>query len=519
MQATDWQRAEQFPHPIARIDWRETHISLLILTGDWVYKIKKPMDFGFLDFSTLQQREHYCQEEVRLNRRTAPDLYDSVVPVHQDADGYNLCGRGELVDYAVRMRQFDPDALLQNRVDGLENPGLFFQTLGYDLAQFHETAAVCEADADFGSAQAVAAPVEDNFRQIRPLLRRRQDTTRLERVATWSQEQATQLADVFQQRKQQGRIKECHGDLHLANIALIDGKPVMFDCVEFNAAFRWIDVASDLAFLLMDLEINGYSRQANSLLNSYLEYSNDYGLLAVLQFYKVYRAMVRAKVALLRLQQANSNEQADLSREFGRYLKYANDAMESRSPYLAITCGVSGSGKSTLARELAARTGAVQLRSDVIRKQIAGLKPLQSSAELDPEDPEALYTNAYSEKTFTRLEQLAGQILQYGYPVIVDATFIKRRFRQPYRALAAKEGVDFYILYLSLPLDVLRERIAKRESAGQDASEAGIAIMERQLEQFEGFSGAERRCLREISGELKSGMMAELAKVVSGLDS
>ena len=138
---------------------------------------------------------------------------------------------------------------------------------------------------------------------------------------------------------------------------------------------------------------------------------------------------------------------------------------------------------------------------------------------LDPEDPEALYTNAYSEKTFTRLEQLAGQILQYGYPVIVDATFIKRRFRQPYRALAAKEGVDFYILYLSLPLDVLRERIAKRESAGQDASEAGIAIMERQLEQFEGFSGAERRCLREISGELKSGMMAELAKVVSGLDS
>ena len=497
----DWVSSIQFPHGTRDIQWRETHISQILLTGVWVYKIKKPVDFGFLDFSTLEKRKYYCEEELRLNQRCAPELYVSVEALCSDEGRYNFCGRGEVMDYAVKMKQFDPDSLLLIRIQDVPEQALFFQALGYSLAEFHASAAVSSDDQEFGRAESVRFPVEENFRQILPRLSEQKDVARLEKIQAWSLQQSEQLALVFEQRKQQGRVRECHGDLHLANIALIDDKPVMFDCIEFNERFRWIDVASDLAFLLMDLEFNGYSPQANRVLNSYLEYSGDYDLLRVLRYYKVYRALVRAKVAVLRMEQARGDEVATLLQQFRQHLDYAEAAFHSSERYLVITCGVSGSGKSSVARQLAARSGAIHLRSDVIRKQLAGLKPLESSAGLDPDNPDALYSQSYTVKTFELLEALTGAVLGMGYSVIVDATFLKRLARAPFLALAEKMGVSFHILYMDVPEAMLVARIRQRESRGQDASEAGVAVMKQQLLDWQEFANSEQNSVVRMTEE------------------
>ncbi|RLU01207.1 MAG: aminoglycoside phosphotransferase [Ketobacter sp.] len=498
----DWMSSIQFPHATHNIEWRETHISQILLTGEWVYKIKKPVDFGFLDFSTLAKRKHFCEEELRLNQRSAPELYVSVEALCRDDQGYNFCGRGEVIDYAVKMKQFDPESLLLNRMQEVSGRDGFFQTLGYTLAQFHSTAAVSGANEEFGNPESVRFPVEENFRQILPHLSVQTDKDRLEGITAWSQGQSEKLTPVFVTRKQQGMVRECHGDLHLANIALIHDKPVMFDCIEFNERFRWIDVASDLAFLLMDMEFHGYSLQANILLNSYLEYSGDYELLKVLTYYKVYRALVRAKVAVLRMEQAQGDEAEALLQQFRQHLSYAERSFQSSQKYLAITCGVSGSGKSTLARKLAAQSGAVHLRSDVIRKQIAGLKPLESSVDLDPDNPDALYSKAYTVKTFDHLQTLAETILSMGYPVIVDATFLKALARTPFQMLAEKLGVPFKILYMNVPEPTLVERILQRQSNSQDASEAGVEVMKQQLLDWEPFLEGEKHVVVRVGEDL-----------------
>jgi len=517
MQVADFTHPNQFPHPIDQIQWRETHISCLILTGSYVYKIKKPVNFGFLDFTDLAARKLYCEEEVRLNRRTAPQLYLGVEAVYQDDSGYNFCGRGNIADYAVKMQQFDPDALLANHMqDYLQDPH-FFQSLGYQLATFHETAQVATPDQAFGTASAVRFPVEENFRQIMPRLEAAADIARLQALKYWSQDQCNQLAAQFDQRKQDGWVRECHGDLHLANIALIEGVTVPFDCIEFNERFRWIDVASDLAFLLMDMAVSGYREQANQLLNSYLEYSGDYDLLSVLQFYVVYRAMVRAKVAVLRMEQESGAAAEQTLQQFRLYLDFAEAFIEPGSRYLALTCGVSGTGKSTLARQLAAATNAIQLRSDVIRKQLVGLKPRQSSAELDPDNPAALYARHYSAATFERLQRLADQILQYGYGVIVDATFLQVSARRPFLQLVQQRQLPFKILYLELPVDQLRNRIRQRQQDSQDASEADVSVMERQLQQFEAFTAEEQDAVIHMPGELGESVLGDVVSQLSKL--
>ncbi|MEE2732580.1 MAG: AAA family ATPase [Pseudomonadota bacterium] len=499
-----WISAMQFPHETSRVEWRETHISQILLTGEWVYKIKKPVNFGFLDFSTLAQRKHYCEEELRLNRRSAPHLYESVVPLFKDGEDYNFCGKGEVIDYAVKMKQFDPDALLLNSLPDLAENHDVFQVLAFDLAAFHDGAQRCADEQAHGDAESVLFPVEENFRQILPRLQNPEDMARLDRIQDWSQAQCKALRAVFTRRKQEGRIRECHGDLHLANIALIEKKPVLFDCIEFNARFRWIDVASDLAFLLMDLEIHGYPEQANWVLNCYLDYSADYELLSVLTFYQVYRAMVRAKVAVLRREQATPEEAEGLLQQFRRHLDYAETVIQPSNAYLAITCGVSGSGKSTLARRVAAQTGAIHLRSDVGRKQIAGLKPLQSSAAIDPDDPEALYAHSYTVRTFQRLQQLAQHSIGLHYPVIVDATFLKRVAREPFHQLAQSVNIPFHILFLDLPAALLRERLTLRQQKKNDPSEADVTVMERQLAEREGFTSQEEGWVIRVDDEIGS---------------
>lgn len=512
MRAEDLNRPDQFPHPTSTIHWRETHISLVILTGEWVYKIKKPVNFGFLDFSTVELRKLHCEEEIRLNRRTAPGLYISVEPLYCADGDYNFCGKGDVVDYAVKMRQFDPDALLQNCMPQVLMDDDFFQALGYALAGFHDEAAVCGEGSEFGNAESVLFPVQENFDQIIDGVSDEVDIKRLKTIEAWSLDQYKNIAEVFDQRKREGKIRECHGDLHLANIALVDGKPLMFDCIEFNERFRWIDVASDLAFLIMDMTVKGYGYQANVLLNSYLEYSLDYEALQVLDFYVVYRAMVRAKVSVLTMRQAAEADRLQLLTQFRAYMDYALSCMDAPHRYLAITCGVSGSGKSTLARKVAAHSGGIRLRSDVIRKHLAGLKPLQSSRSHDPDSANAIYSRSYSIKTFETLEALSRKVLNYGYPTLVDATFIKSHTRAPFFLLAKEEHVPFYVLFMDVPTEVLKRRILLREREGRDASEAGVAVMEQQLLHCDGFSAEEESCVIRCDDNVDSDSISELVK-------
>lgn len=471
---------------------RETHISWVLLCGDHAWKIKKPLDLGFLDFSTVERRHHFCEQELLLNRRFAPELYLAVVPVTEGEDGPQIGGDGPVIDHAVQMRRFDEAQLLDNIAarGGLDNHLL--RALARELARLHEALPTCHPPPEGeepGTPGALRAAVEENFRQVRAYPLTEADLRRLDAVEAWSRRRFDTLAPLLRQRVLDGRVIDGHGDAHLGNIALVDGEVRLFDCIEFNPGFRIMDSIAEAAFLTMDLEARGYSGESRRLLTDYLEYRGDYAGLAVLDLYRSYYAMVRAKVNLLRETPDHpALAGSDAFRAFRRYLALAHHYCREGEPFFAITHGVSGTGKSTIAGHLVAASGAVRIRSDVERKRLFGLAPEERSR---PEDGAALYSREMSRRTFDRLAALAGSIVTAGFPVIVDATFLHRAVRDQFRALAAGLGVPFVIIDCIAGADLLRERLLERERQGRDASEAGVAVMEKQLETDQPLAGEE----------------------------
>lgn len=491
-----------YPHCVSDLKLIETHISWVVLTGDFVYKFKKPVDLGFVDFSSLEKRHFFCQEELRLNSRLAADLYLGVVPLCSEHGKLRLGEGGEIVDYAVKMKQFSQESLLGSKAAQGDFDLKLAEQVAIKLAKFHTKLFTqpSEPDPSFGSFAAVSAAVLDNFSTVRPLISET-GAPRIDAIEAWSREALCRLEGVIEQRCQSGKIRECHGDLHLGNMALIDGTVTFFDCIEFNPAFRFVDVICELAFVLMDLESRGLFVEANHVLNTYLEYRDDYEGLALLNFYKVYFAMVRAKVALIQSQakgvpsETFGHDKMPLSQ---RYVGLAERYLKPPHRYCALMHGVSGSGKTTVARQISAKTGAIQVRSDVERKRIAGLLPNEKSIDTLAD---SIYTKAFSEKTFRRLEILSQTVLAAGYPVIVDATFLSRKSRAPFEALAAVCGLPCHILNTVANEVSLRKRLEKREKEGGDASEAGVKVMLAQCKNLEGFSESERERVITISSE------------------
>jgi uncharacterized protein len=499
------------PGPVDRVELMETHGAWVLLAGEFAYKIKKPVRFAFMDFSTLALRRQACVTEIRVNRRfqshdkPATQLYLGVLPIvgqpGQPRWGeLGTDGGGRAIEFAVKMRRFDE----ADRLDHLCQHGALtpehIAGLARRMALFQARAAVADARQPWGHPSAAMRWPRDNIQTLRAALTDPTDAARVRELSEWTEQRFSAIEPLLARRRQKDRVREGHGDLHLANLVLIDGEALPFDAIEFNDELRWIDVANDMAFAWMDLLNHGRPGLANVLLSAWLDDGGDVSAPTVWNFFASYRAGVRAKVAAIRLGQlggAGASPEADTSlAEARRYLALALDIAHPPVPRLIITHGLSGSGKTwASSRWMQAETSGrtIRLRSDVERKRLHGMSALASSSS-------GLNSGLYSAKahgdTYTSLLSRARGLLGDGWTVLVDAAFLRRAEREAFAALAQTSGCAFHILAPEAPVEVLRERITERQRRGADASEATLAVLEQQLGWQEPLTDDERaRCL------------------------
>lgn len=481
---------QRYPGEVARVELVETHISWVLLAGDFAYKIKKPVKLAFLDFSTLALRQQACQDELRLNRRLAPDIYLDVVSLNASPQGPQWGGTGEVLDFAVRMCRFDQTGRLdQVCVRGELRPA-HLSDLAQRLVAFHEAAAFAAPDTRFGEPDQVMAPMRDNFSDLAHMLTAPPDAnvlTRLAQLQTWTQAQFTRLAPLMQARKLGGWVRECHGDLHLANLVLINGAVRLFDCLEFNEDLRWIDVVSDIAFTYIDLLEHGQPGLANWLVDEVFSHSGDYQGALLLRFYAVYRCLVRAKVAAIRAKQLHANTSEVLAD-----ITLAERLAALHPVQLSITHGLSGCGKTYFTDQWLQTNGqtpTLRLRADVERKRLFKLGRLaQSNSGINA----GIYAPEVHAQVYAHLRELAASLLAAGWSVMVDATFLKRADRDVFRALAVEQNARFAILAPQASPEQLRARILARNAAGTDASEATLAVLAHQQHELESLTDDER---------------------------
>lgn len=493
------QQPEIYHHTVDNLTVLETHISWLVLTGPYAYKIKKPLNLGFLDFSTLDRRRHYCDEELRLNRRLAPEIYLEVVPITGSTARPRLGGFGTPLEYAVKMVQFPQQARLDYCLQRGELSPEGIGSLADKVVKFHQALISASQGSRYGTPETVLQPALENFEQLDDLLKEEADREQVAFLRQWTEAQWQSLQTEFTARKKAGFVRECHGDLHLGNIAWVEDKFIIFDCIEFNENLRWIDVINELAFLAMDLEDRSRPDLTWRALNAYLERSGDYPGLTVLRYYQVYRSLVRAKVTAIRLGQVRSAaERQTIQESYRGYLELALSYTRLPKTSLIITHGLSGSGKTTLSEPLIEQLGAIRLRSDIERKRLHGLKPQERPGQ---GVASGMYSAESSDRVYQHLQGLAQTIISAGYPAIIDAAFLKQAQRQAFQDLAKKLGVPFAILDFHCDPRQLQERIRARQRGNQDASDAGLAVLEHQQAIQEPLTNAdqERAILIETS--------------------
>ena len=468
----------------------ETHISYVILTGQHAFKIKKAVDLGFLDFTTLAARRLFCEQELRLNRRTAPSIYLDLVSITGTAGAPTIGGDGPVLEYAVKMREFPQDALLSRALARQALTPSDVDRLALSVAAFHTAAERALPASSFGTVCDVFQLARENFAEIMPLLDNSQDRADIESVRQWTEREYALRSPIFAARRRDGFVRECHGDLHTGNIALVHGEIIIFDCIEFSERMRWSDVLSDVAFLVMDLQERNRPDLAARFLNGYLESTGDYAGAQVLPFYLTYRAMVRAKVARLRADQTTDRValRAQIA-ECAGYLRVARGYARSTRAGVLITHGPSGSGKTTRSQGLLELTGGIRIRTDVERKRRWGLP---ADARTDSELNSRLYTAEETAQTYHQARTLARSIVSGGYVAIVDGTFLRRRHRDMFRDLATELAVPFVIVDFVAAPETQRQRVAARHERGQDASEANVMVLEHQQQTAEPLASDEQ---------------------------
>ncbi len=471
----DFLAGRAFAPPVERID---THAALVFLEGERAWKMKRAVAFSFLDFSTLGRRERALRDELRLNRRTAPMLYRAVRPVTRETDG-NLAvdGAGTPVEWLLEMRRFPGDALYSQLAGrgGLDRRRI--DELAEVIADFHEQA---ESRPEEGGWAGMREVVEGNALDLAKLAGDVLPAGAVAAVDRASRAQLHRHRDLLERRRQGGKVRHCHGDLHLRNIVLLDDRPVLFDCIEFNESFACIDVLYDLAFLVMDLVERGLERQARMLLQRYVERTGEDEGLALLPLFIGARAAIRAKVEgfAARMQQDAAERDAGL-RQAETYLALARRALSPPPARLVAVGGRSGTGKSSLAAALAPEIGplpgAVVVRSDVIRKRLFGRRPTERL-------PQEAYQSEVSDRVFAEVADKARRLLAAGHAVIADGVYGRPEQREAIAAVAAAAGVPFDGLWLTAPEAVLEARVEARRD---DASDADVKVvrMQRSIDQ------------------------------------
>jgi hypothetical protein len=485
------QRPESYTalHPVTGpVRCIETHISWVFLTGRYAYKVKKPLRLSFLDYSTQARRAELCHEELRLNRRHAPDLYVDVVPIAGTPGQPAVGGAGTAFEHALRMLQFDPSQELTHLLQsGDIEPGEI-RALGESIALTHQRADRAAPDDRYGTPATVHRITLDNFVEIARLLPGAEEAGHLSDMRSRIDAAFARVGALMSSRRERGFVRECHGDLHCGNVVRWQRRLVPFDGLEFDPALRFIDVVNDLAFLSMDLGAHARADLRRELLNAWTEASGDYAAVTLLPYYEGYRALVRAKVAALRGQQARGAAVADSTTLAHQYLAWERRQMQRASPSLVLMVGLSGSGKTWLATRLATACDAFHLRSDMERKRLAGLGPLDAS---DSPPDGGIYTQAFNERTYARLQQCVECCLDGNESVIVDAANLRSREREDFLRIAQRHGAVATIVHCSAPLDERKARVARRRESATDASEATEALLDRQPAFWEPLGRAE----------------------------
>jgi uncharacterized protein len=466
-----------FPHPVTQLQGRETPISWVLLTGVYAYKIKKPVRFEFIDASSLQRRHFLCAEELRLNRKFAPDLYIDVVPIVEQHGRLRIDAPGTPLEYAVRMRQFAASAELASQLAQALVTREDMAALGRYVAQQHRTAPIA-VDQEFGRPQLISAQLEQNFGPLRAASGDADQLRLLLQLERWSRERIHTLTALLSKRQHCGQVRECHGDLHAGNIVRWNGHFLPFDCLEFDPQLRWIDVISDVAFLFMDLLTHARPDLAYVYLTAYLEDSGDYEALRLLPLYGVYRALVRAKVEALGVAIADPAAARTRQERMHARLNTAAQLISERTPALLLMHGVTASGKSWVSERLIAALGAVRMRSDLERRRPAATS---GSAQAVPGIGEGTYSDAARQRTYARLLECAESTLTGGYHAIIDATFLARSDRQMFAALAQRRHCRFLIVSCCAGRQTLAARLDLRSQRADDPSEATLAVLDSQL--------------------------------------
>ena len=505
---------ELYPHAVNKVELIQTHISYVLLAGSYVYKIKKPVELGFLDFSTLDKRQVMCREEVRLNRRLAPDVYLDVVPIYEGGPcGVTLTpSSGEQpVEYAVKMRRLSEDTMLPSLLQANDVPRELLAALGHRLADFHDSAPPASPELTQDAYELVRRNFEENFAQTEELIGPQLDKARLKTIQAYAVWFLGSNRALFEQRVAKNRIRECHGDLRMEHVCIEEDSIIIFDCIEFNTRFRCIDTAEDLAFLLMDMEFNSYWDEAALLLESYQDKARDSDMPALLTFFKCYYAMTRSKVFAIKSAEEEFSQE-EQSQALNTALAYFNlayaYAVRVEQPVLIIMCGLTGSGKSSLAEVMASRITAKIFKSDAIRKDLAGIDRTEHH-----EAPfgQGLYTQDWTEKTYASLLEKGACELRDGQPVLLDASFLKRKHRLQARQTADKLQAHLVCVQCLCPREVVRKRMVQREQVSGVASDGRWDVYQGQESLFEPLTDMDESSLIQVRTDEPVSRCAETA--------
>jgi uncharacterized protein len=454
---------------VKNVDVIQTHISYVFLTGEYVYKIKKPVNFGFLDFSTLEKRKHFCEEELKLNRRLCPQIYLDVIKITKKNDDLELNGSGEIVDYAVKMKEFPQNSILNKLLEKNKIDEKTIDSIVDILVDFYKSGKSSDKINYFGTAETVKHNTDENFEQTKDFINVTINKEIFDFIKKTTNDFLNTNKNIFEDRVKNGFIKDCHGDLHSGNIVLIDNKICIFDCIEFNQRFRYSDVASDIAFLAMDLDFLGQAYLSSYLIERYIKKSKDEGIFNVLNFYKCYRAYVRGKVTGFRLNDPNidklekekiinlAKKYFDLAYYYA--LLFLRENKKAAKPVLFITTGLTGTGKTTIARKIAVDYNAKLISTDTVRKELAGVDKYERHHD-------AYNTGLYSpdkmRETYDKIFEEASIFLKKHRNVVLDATFKTEKLRGMAKKLSKENNACFLILYCNCPQDKVKEYLDLR---------------------------------------------------------